>query len=112
MAVLEYDAKGRVINETSRDTLIDGVPGSSSDGPTFTYTYDANGNLQGPAYDNKVNFLRTNEVWMFTQRSYSENNPEGAIGYNDQDLPLGFAADHGISFLQFGGPSEIQYDCD
>lgn len=112
MGLLEYDAQGRVIKETTRDTLPDGMPGTSSEGPTFTYTYNADGNLEGPNYDDKVNFLRTSDVWMFTQRNYSENNPEGAIGYNDEDLPLGFAQDHGVSFLQFGGPSEIQYDCD
>jgi hypothetical protein len=112
MAELEYDAKGRVIKEASRDTLLDGVPGTSSEGPTETYTYNADDNLDGGTYDDKVSFLRTNEVWMFTQRNYSRNNPQGAIGYNSEDLPLGFAAGHGVSFLQFGGPSEIQYDCD
>jgi hypothetical protein len=112
MSLLEYDAEGRVVNETSRDTLPDGQTGTSSEGPTFTYTYNADGNLAGGNYDDKVSFLRTNEVWTFTQRNYSKNNPDGAIGYNSEDLPLGFSEGHGVQFLQFGGPSEIQYDCD
>jgi hypothetical protein len=108
---LEYDAQDRVIKENFRDTLLDGVPGTSSDFPPSTYAYDVNGNLESATYDDKINFLRTNKVWMFTQRNYSKNNPEGAIGYNDKDLPLGFSGSTGVAFLQFGGPSEITYDC-
>jgi hypothetical protein len=111
MGILEYDAQDRVIKENFRDTLLDDVPGTSSDFPPATYSYDANGNLTGATYDNKINFLRTNNVWMFTQRNYSKNNPEGATGYNDRDLPLGFTTGHGVSFLQFSGPDEITYDC-
>lgn len=110
MGLLEYDGQNRVIKETSRDTLPDGQTGVSSDGPTLTYTYNADGNL-GTGYDDKVNFLRTSKTWMFTQRNYSKNNPAGATGYNDEDLPLGFEMGGGVSFLQFDGPAVIEYDC-
>jgi len=54
-----------------------------------TYTYDAKGNLTGPAtYDNKLNFRRTNKLWMFLDRNYSLNNTANAsYSYNQLGLP-------------------------
>jgi hypothetical protein len=114
IASLEYDAQGRVIKETGIDTLLDGAPGTSSPFDPIMYQYDGQGNLVTTltnAYDDKVSFLRTNKVWMFTQRNYSKNNPAVATHYNEHDLPLTFADDHGLFFLQFGTPLEIEYDC-
>jgi len=42
---------------------------------TFNFSYDANGNLTGRAYDDKINFRRTSKLWMFLSCDYSVNNP-------------------------------------
>ncbi|MCF6405748.1 hypothetical protein L3C95_22815 [Chitinophaga filiformis] len=95
----EYDHKDRIIKETA----------NYSDGrPWYVrlYTYDHRQNLvkkiafspsSGYAdttyyasYDNKVNYLRTNKVWQFLNRDYSENNPIAAVSYNKYGLPLQF----------------------
>jgi hypothetical protein len=74
VAHLSYDDKGRVVQETG----LYGVPTN-----TTTYSYDSAGNLdQGGPYDDKVNFRRTNKVWMFIDRQYSVNNPFDADAYN------------------------------
>ena len=84
------------------------------------YSYDTRGNLEAASqtYDEEVSFLRTSKVLMFTERNYSRNNPTGASGYNDRDLPLGFpdftenmfATSH-WGLIQRNAPSEITYDC-
>jgi hypothetical protein len=71
---LTYDAKGRVIRETGTYSL--------------GYGYDSAGNnAVGDVYDNKVNFHRTNKIWMFLDRDYSVNNPFVANAYTFDWLP-------------------------
>jgi len=53
-----------------------------------SYSYNADGNLAGHDYDDKINYHRTNRVWMFIDRDYSVNNPVIATyEYNDFGLP-------------------------
>jgi hypothetical protein len=113
---LEYDNWGRIIKESYK--IVDDADGTVTIGNTLTFTYDAQGNLEyeSATYDDKVNFLRTNEYLMFTQRDYSVNNRTGATAYNDRGLPLGFAGEirptYGpSSLLSFGLPVQITYDC-
>ena len=77
----EYDSKDRV----SRVVLnMQGAPQPMID----TYSYDEHGNLTGSSYDNKINFRRTNDVWMFMDRNYSVNNALVAnYAYNQFGLP-------------------------
>lgn len=95
----EYDYKGRIIKETSN--YDDGQPWYVK-----VYTYDSRQNLvkkvstyvssgyadttyYGP-HDNKISYLRTNKVWQFLNRDYSENNSMAAVAYNNYGLPLKF----------------------
>jgi hypothetical protein len=75
-----YDVKGRVI----KDSII-----SISYGWNFarTYSYNTDGNRTGREYDQKINFRRTNKIWMFIDRDYSINNPFTADSYNSKELP-------------------------
>ncbi|HEV2352775.1 MAG TPA: hypothetical protein VGR89_00895 [Puia sp.] len=83
-------------DQTYMDTLdnegrmIKGRWGSSS--------YDSRGNLilEGITYDDKINPLRTNPVWMFLFDNYSMNNPylvyainNIKLEYNSVGLPTG-----------------------
>jgi len=95
----EYDHKDRIIKETSN--FSDGRPWYVK-----TYIYDNRQNLikrvttvpssgyvdttYTAAHDNKINYLRTNKVWQFLNRDYSENNPITAVTYNKYGLPLKF----------------------
>lgn len=117
---IQYDNQNRVISEVGRTIISDGNPVPSPEEVTTSYPYDSRGNLEtgGHTYDDKVNFLRTSKVLMFTERNYSKNNPVGASGYNDSNLPLGFpdfpenmfpTADW--SLIQDNIPLEITYDC-
>jgi hypothetical protein len=112
---LEYDGDGRVVKELGISIQDFGNGPEQQPLDPIMYYYDPNGNLVSPpvnAYDDKVSFLRTNKVWMFIERNYSKNNPVGAVGYNSNDLPLGFATDTRSGFLhQNSLPTEIQYDC-
>ncbi|HXD78819.1 MAG TPA: hypothetical protein VN616_13470 [Puia sp.] len=77
----DYDALDRII----RVSMV-------QQGEVFfvsTYAYDASGNLEGRPHDDKLNFRRTNRVWMFLSRDYSLNNPLNAVySYNRAGLPL------------------------
>lgn len=77
-SLINYDSKNRVSQETR---IWDGHT------DVFTYTYDAQGNKTGSIYDQKINFHRTNKIWMFIDRDYSMNNPFNAISYNSFGLP-------------------------
>ncbi len=95
-----YDSKGR-ISQISTSNL------------TVTYNYNANGNLVLPnvMYDDKINFRRTNKLWMFLDRDYSMNNMFIATSYNDKGLPLTIPNSysnflHRVLFL-----SSIEYSC-
>ena len=108
---LEYDSKGRIIKEDIQ--VIERNFAPVSELSTRQYDYDSNGNLVSPlvtSYDNKVNYLRTDPLWMFIHRNYSKNNPQGVTQYNNKDLPLGFT-EKVFGFLDFGEPVEIEYKC-
>ena len=110
LSTFEYDSKGRIAVENQE--LIDGEGDPDSWG-RVVYEYDANGNRvfgDGYTFDNKVNFRRTNDVWMFITRDYSQNNLIGATAYNEQGLPVQF--DNSKDPLFFTGPLvSIDYDC-
>jgi hypothetical protein len=102
---------------------------SDNDAP---FQYDRNGNLirTGVSYDNHVNFLRTNIVWMLINKDFSRNNPLNGVpnaltplqitGYNFYGLPLEFSVAPGsnattnVGDAFFFGFSDMQivYACD
>lgn len=93
--VLKYDSKDRIIEEIRTSPPYD---------PTvYNYTYDANGNKIGPLYDQKVNYHRTNKIWMFLDREYSLNNPFNADQYNSLSLPVKVNLDGESGFQSFLG---------
>lgn len=93
---IKYDREDRIISDSTTEPGISG---------TTTYAYDSRGNLiDGAAYDNKVNFHRTNLVWMFLDHNYSQNNPFTATTYNGAGLPLIFTPD------AHGGDQYFLYD--
>lgn len=105
----EYDTKGRIISYV--DSLY--AYGTFSFATIHNLAYDANGNLVGPAYDNKLSLNRTNNVWMFITRDYSVNNPFTALQYNDNQLPLSVYGGNALSLIiGAGGPEyRIEYFC-
>jgi hypothetical protein len=110
-----YDTKGRIL--TVQWDLENGTISSVS-----TYNYDAKGNLAGTyAYDDKMNFRRTNKIWMFLDRNYSVNNPVAAkYKYNGFGLPVQIECLPELSLDFTLSPSTpilfthavIQYSCD
>ncbi|AXY74917.1 hypothetical protein D3H65_13370 [Paraflavitalea soli] len=105
----EYDQKGRIVH-TSQDWF--STPGMPLD--TY-YSYDSKGNLvvPGVVYDDKVCIHRTNKVWMFIDRNYSENNGY-ATTWHDNGLPASMnLSDQGGQFagLYFGKLDGISYRC-
>lgn len=110
---LHYDAKGRIIKEEGIRYERDNEPVQEEvDGSE--YEYDTEGNRvfsTATEYDDKLNYLRTNPIWMFLQRNYSENNPVGATGYNSAGLPLGFSPSASTGFFA-GVPLDITYACE
>lgn len=107
----EYDSKNR-INKTT--TLFFGAT------KIVNYTYDEKGNRDSIDYDDKINFHRTNKIWMFLSRDYSMNNPANATYvYNDKNLPTQIVCDPGSSneFFDFGDAdvgfdmASIKYNC-
>jgi hypothetical protein len=109
---LEYDSKGRIVKESGTMFEKNFVPVNEDLG-TRVYSYDKKGNLVLPReskYDHKKNFLRTHEIWMLITRNHSVNNPVGATGYNQYDLPLGFSKS--VPGLElFSTPLNIVYEC-
>src|SRR5215213_692237 len=55
---LTYDKAGRIIKDS---TIYQDGPRTRVD----NYVYDANGNLFGRSYDDRVNINQTHEIWMF-----------------------------------------------
>lgn len=112
---LEYDSQGRVIKEDVVLIEADGVPQNEPQEPNI-YEYNEDGNLVQEeymdAYDDKVNFLRTNPVLQFVQRNYSKNNRIPANSYNEDGLPLSFDVAPIGGFLQWPLPIAIKYKCD
>lgn len=103
-----YDTKCRII----KDSTV-----SSSYGLLFlhTYAYDANGNKIGAEYDQKLNFRRTNKIWMFLEKDYSVNNPFVANNYNSSGLPTKINLSPKGGYLRFlenyFTEADITYSC-
>lgn len=91
-----YDSYGRISQTKYYDEDL---------GPQITsYSYNADGNLNGYTYDNKTNFRRLNKVWLFLGRDYSVNNRAvGTFTYNPAGLPTSIAAtsDQGGQWFMF-----------
>lgn len=102
----EYDSKDRISKSTTVWTY--GYPTDVA-----VFTYDDNGNLIRPGfvYDNKINPLRTNRIWMFISRDYSMNNPWAGASFNDNGLPTTLVVPHTLAFLSSVYPHYIEYAC-
>ena len=105
---LTYDHQKRVIKDS---TIVNG-----SFVTVRTFVYGPDGNIVGPSYDTKVNFHRTNKVWMFIDRDYSLNNKFVADTYNTNNLPTSVNLTLGSgSFMKFMSvfilDADISYDC-
>jgi hypothetical protein len=104
-----YDAMGRMIKVISV-----GLNQNTSAYHEKNYSYNTDGNLNNSGvYDNKINFNRTNKIWMFLNRNYSRNNVVAAEEYNFAGLPLKFKDSlYDLGFLNFEfNDSEITYSC-
>ncbi|HTQ67002.1 MAG TPA: RHS repeat domain-containing protein [Puia sp.] len=108
----EYDPFDRLISVTWEQ--LDKVNSITN------YSYDANGNLTGRVYDDKINFHRCNKIWMFLARDYSVNNPLNAFyTYNRTGLPVNIDCTKGNSenfmdeMMGFFGfnQADIEYGC-
>jgi hypothetical protein len=123
-ALKKYDREGRVIQVTGyfNGVLTTGRDTSVEEG-TQSYTYDARGDWQIglTVYDDKINYHRTNKVWMFVDDVYSANNSTPIDAYNLYGLPVKFnfnvdsAPEPVYSPILFGltyGNTVIEYDCD
>ena len=88
-AIKQYDREGRVIQITTPIVPIV-LPDTIITEGTQNYTYDAKGNLNGYTYDDKINYHRTNKVWMFIDDQYSVNNPFPIDAYDIYELPVKF----------------------
>lgn len=113
IADLTYDNEGRIIKEV-RNWL-----GSVPSTQTFTYSYDARGNLIVPEwdsawYDDKVSFLRSHPAFTFLTRNYSKNNPlhpsASARQYNSKKLPLSVTPGT-TEFLGAVNLEKLTYQC-
>jgi hypothetical protein len=108
---------GRVIKETGNVIELEG-DSTVYPLPTVTYNYDERGNQRAFStpdhYDDKVSFLSTRKVLMFTERNYSKINMVAATGYNEYGLPTGFSPDqhNNNEIFLLGLPSEISYHCE
>ena len=107
-----YDAQNRIVGET--DSIFNA--GAFFFLEKITYEYDSKGNrvVFQTSYDNKLNPLRTNKIWMFVTKNYSVNNPFVANSYNSNSLPLSFVGRYpyfGIIMPLEGGLDEVTYDC-
>lgn len=115
ISLFEYDVKNRVSKESFETGGFIIVT---------NYTYDAHGNLIGPSskrvYDDKINYHRTNKIWMFIDKDYSVNNPvTAAYDYNAFGLPISIVPFSGTvqSFLSVAHTAyefekaTIVYDC-
>ena len=104
----QYDSKNRITRTYT----------TYSTGGAYeaNYYYDAAGNRQQTnfqaVYDQKLNFHRTNKIWMFLDREYSVNNPFVATKYNSQGLPTEINI-NGLDKLltQYFSAAKIEYAC-
>lgn len=108
---VHYDASGRIVKVTNHLIEIDHSPADEQTDP-YIYEYDADGNRFGATieYDDKISFLRTNKVWMFTLRNYSMNNLAGATSYNEHGLPTAFAEDK-TPYFHVYLVNALEYQC-
>jgi hypothetical protein len=121
--VRTYDAEGRLIQ-----TFSPYIPPIVFDDSVYTgqyenITYDARGDAQVGgipiSYDDKINYHRTNKVWMFLDDQYSVNNPFLIDAYNTYELPVKFnfnineySSLNRILFDLTYPDVVIDYDCD
>jgi hypothetical protein len=113
-STFEYDSRNRIIKENKE--VIDIEEGSQPfEIDPVVYDYDVRGNLRNPfaqpdslVYDDKVNFRRTNKVWMLINRNYSLNNPVGKLQYNEYGLPVVFDIHEWFLGVAIFG---IEYNC-
>ena len=101
-----YDSQNRVIAEVLT------MPQSNYT-QEYTYEYDANGNLKGGNYDNKINPLKLSKVLAFIARDYSRNNPVGddfVYQFNAYGLPSKIIGSSNVSGVYHGlGEFDITY---
>lgn len=134
VAVLKYDAYGRVI--ASEDSVW--AYGNFEAVYKYGYKYDQHGNLlyqvrqylgswtswpppsdtfRLAPYDDKISIRQTNKIWMFIDRNYSINNSLSGATYNNYGLPVNF---DGNQYLQglvtmipfLYGKATAHYQCD
>jgi hypothetical protein len=114
----QYDRNNRITQMTTVNVtfVLQGYD-EGGDTAVTTFKYAPDGNLEGGGkYDNKVNFLRTSEIFQFLQADYSVNNDISNytnIHYNAFGLPTQFDTEF-INFLGAGsaaGTIRIEYDC-
>jgi hypothetical protein len=121
--IKKYDAEGRVIQIFYPYIPPIVTPDSVYIGYYNDITYDAKGNVEGIGltYDDKINYHRTNKVWMFLDDQYSVNNPFPIDAYNALGLPIKFNSVpyrteypnyYPILFNQTYGQVVIDYDCE
>lgn len=118
----EYDQEGRITEITSYFHGTYGpVPDTSFVAGSQSYIYDARGDVVGPTYDDKINYHRTNKVWMFIDDQYSENNPFPIDAYNNYGLPtkMNFNVNQSpfpvyspVLFMLNYANTVIDYDCE
>ncbi|WEK38304.1 MAG: hypothetical protein P0Y53_12425 [Candidatus Pseudobacter hemicellulosilyticus] len=103
----EYDSLGRI---TRVQNYLPFTP------PYYTnYAYNTQGNLSSYGVnDNKLNLFRTNGIWQFLTRDYSNNNPLSGASYNEFLLPVNTVQPTGRAFLssRFSvDHARIRYEC-
>lgn len=119
VSTFTYDAQGRIIKETIKNTVnypYDGPaePLTPTRNPTFTY--DARGNLgvngwKSSSYDNKVSIFRSHPVFQFVFRNYSKNNSSVQSKYNSKGLPLSVTPGNDPFFFYYTTVAKAIYDC-
>jgi hypothetical protein len=110
-----YDVQNRIIRAAEEDFFRDNH-----------YYYDDRGNLDSIVrlgytvvygnYDSTVNYRRTNPLWQFMDKDYSQNNAATVSAVNKYGLPTTAAYDNkGYDFgyfLTFSlGVTHLQYSC-
>jgi hypothetical protein len=109
-----YDSQGRIVKENIKNIWNAGAPLNPTRNPT--YTYDNRGNLavagwKSSSYDNKVNPLRTNPVFQFIFKNWSQNNPSAQAKYNSKGLPLSLQNNNDNFWNDYRSFRTLVYDC-
>lgn len=113
----EYDQQER-ISRIKYKQHANGVPNGVMGNYKFDYNDEGNLVLPGAVYDDKVSIYRTNKIWMFLSRNFSNNNIGSPLSYNSNGLPVAFAtaAARAASMRFFEALDlsncEILYECD